>query len=548
MAGGKLSPRQKMINMMYLVLIALLALNVSKEIIKAFNLIENSLDKSTASISSKNQTIRDAMGKEDRPEAKAALKWAKEAQKYSNEFIKEIQGIKEELLKRTGDGKDPAKGRKDPKEEGAVLIAGGKPELLQGDNMEAHANYFVNEKHGKRVQDLINNARTKMLSVMDEAAKDGVLGGKSPELKKVILDAKKNIESNTSLYANDQKNSDGNMQSWSSMFLEHSPLAGVFAILSKLENDARNMEGQISEELAKSVSATDYKFDKTLAVVSTDRSAMLVGESMKAKVILAAFSSQMDLKMSVGGSGVNVVDGVGEYTVTGSSPGEFTQQVNIQVPKPGGGFETKSADFKYTVFSPSAAISADQLNVLYVGLENPLSISVSGVNPKDVMVSAGSPVQLVGGNGSYKALIAARNGVNEVNIAVSAKLPGGKIQTFPPKKFKIRNVPTPIFAAGGVRFTGPVSSTVLSAQTTALAVMDNFIYEGVKWSIISYKFICVSRKIGYKEVPVNGNSLAPVAGLIRSLGTNDMVQFTSIRAQGPGGEIRPLPNASCSIQ
>jgi len=113
MAGGKLSARQKMINMMYLVLTALLALNVSKEIIKAFNLIENSLDKSTQNLDQANNQIIAALAKDgENPGAKAAKKYAEEVASYTKVLTEKLNSIKTELLVKTGDGKDPKMGRK----------------------------------------------------------------------------------------------------------------------------------------------------------------------------------------------------------------------------------------------------------------------------------------------------------------------------------------------------------------------------------------------------------------------------------------------------
>ena len=149
MAGGKLSPRQKMINMMYLVLTALLALNVSKEIIKAFNLIENSLDNSTKNIVQKNSSVLSSLVKTaaDNKAAAAAVSYCNQVQGISKTLIIRLNGIKNELLLRSGDQINPKMGRKQEPE--AMLVKGGVAELAQGDNMELHAHYFMIDEGGK---------------------------------------------------------------------------------------------------------------------------------------------------------------------------------------------------------------------------------------------------------------------------------------------------------------------------------------------------------------------------------------------------------------
>ncbi|NBU04679.1 MAG: hypothetical protein EBT60_10365, partial [Bacteroidetes bacterium] len=390
MAGGKVSARQKMINMMYLVLTALLALNVSKEIIKAFNLIENSLDNSTKNIVQKNTAVLGSLVKTaaENKAAAAAVSYCNQVQGISKALIDRLNGIKNELLLRSGDQKDPKMGRKQEPE--ALLVKGGVPELAQGDNMEVHGNYFMVENEGKNgtdLQDAINKARVDMLAVMKKASNDAILAA-SPETKKMLLDRMKAIEEKTSLYANNATNSSGTEQSWVSMYLEHSPLAGVFAMLSKVENDSRSMEAEVMQALAESVNAADYKFDKLIPVVSASTSAVLTNQTYEANILLAAYNSKAQMIVTVNGRPIEVVDGVGKYKVTSASPGSQKYKVGIQVPKPnGGGSDNYETEAEYSVFAPQAAISADELNVVYVGLPNPISVSVGGVDPKNVNVS-----------------------------------------------------------------------------------------------------------------------------------------------------------------
>jgi gliding motility-associated protein GldM len=552
MAGGKVSARQKMINMMYLVLTALLALNVSKEIIKAFNLIENSLDNSTKNIVQKNSAVLGSLVKTaaENKAAAVAVTYCNQVQVISKALIERLNGIKNELLLRSGDQKDPKMGRKQEPE--ALLVKGGVPELAQGDNMEVHGNYFMVENEGKNgtdLQDAINKARVEMLAIMKKASDDAILAA-SPETKKMLMDRMKAIEEKTSLYANNATNSSGTEQTWVSMYLEHSPLAGVFAMLSKVENDSRSMEAEVMQALAESVNAADYKFDKLIPVVSASTSAVLTNQTYEANILLAAYNSKAQMIVTVNGRPIEVVDGVGKYKVTSASPGSQKYKVGIQVPKPnGGGSDNYETEAEYSVFAPQAAISADELNVVYVGLPNPISVSVGGVDPKNVNVSVtGGGVSLRPLKpGQYNAIIPTRNG-NECMINVTAKLPDGRTVSMGSKKFKVRNVPRPVFKAGSVGFSGPISLSAMKVQANAVAALDNFVYDGVKYDVLSYRFTCIGRRTnGPKIQIVNGSSLAPISSFLKMLGRGDLIQFDQIKVIGPDKVPKFLDNVGGTV-
>lgn len=556
MAGGKTTPRQKMINMMYLVLTALLALNVSKEIIKAFNLIENSLNTSTSNIKAKNEMTLKAIGKEDNASAKAAMEIANEAKKITDQFEKNMDGVKKDL-------EDLSGGRKTDPE--AMLVKGGVAELSQGDNMEVHSNYFLLENkpakpdgkpwmyapsgkmRGDAVFDEINKTREDLLALLDKAVKNPNLGGKDDkgETKKLLEEAKNSLKAKTALIAENGKNSDGKDQKWVSMYLEHSPLAGVFALISKYVNDARSLESEVTAVLAKAVNASDFKFDKLAAVISAPNSAIMQNQTYEADIMLAAYNSKAQMNITVGGAAVEIKDGIGKYKVTGGSPGEFNYKVNIAVPGPGGKIENLTAEAKYSVFPPMAAISADELNVFYVGLENPISVAVAGVDSRNVAVSASAGNLQNNGGGRYKVLFPARQG-NESVISVSAKMGDGRVVPMGSKKFKIRNVPRPVFRAGAISFDKPIQLSALMAQSSAVAILENFVYDGVKYTVQGFTFTGIGRT-GPKKTTVTGSSLQGIKGILGGMRAGEFVMFSDIRAVGPSGPVF-LENVSGMLQ
>jgi gliding motility-associated protein GldM len=587
MAGGKVSPRQKMINMMYLVLTALLALNVTKEILLAFTVIDNSLKKSTANIEVKTVQMVSQLQKiaGDNQAAKAALGYCNDANKATSDFIKNIREIKTHLLRYSLGAIDP--NDKNIKPEDAFSIPdearkdykffkefpwvetknGEMPELKAGDNLDDHVRYFNEELAGKRGKDLelaINDARVKLLGLLKKAQADGDLG-KNAETRSFLNSKMIELSQKTSLTAGDVKDpfsnksgkikdKEGKMLNWSEVYFHSTPLAAVFAILSKTENDAKLLESEICQALAESVSAADFKFDAIIPVVAAKTGAVVTGQTYEADILLAAYNSKADMKVFVNGNSIPVEAGVGKYKVTPQSPGTNNLDVKISVPKPGGGEEIKVGKAEFTAFAPSAAISADALDVFYVGLENPVSISVGGIDPSNYLVrivnEQGGPTsaKIIGSKGRYQVSIAKRTDA-KVKIQVAVKLSDGRVKNMGEKVFKVNRVPDPRFRCGGVEFKGSVNVNALKYQQAATAVLDGFVYEGVKFRVTGYKFMAVGRRTNGPKFAKSGSAdLGPIKAILDQLGPGDLMTFTDITAIGPDGTERLLDNASAQVK
>lgn len=590
MAGGNLSPRQKMINMMYLVLTALLALNVTKEILLAFTVIDNSLKKSSANIEVKTVQMVSELQKisGDNQAAKAALGFCNDANKITSDFIGSIHEIKTQLLRYSLGARDP--NDKNIKPENAFSLPkkgdplrkdfkfftafpwveaknGDMPELKAGDNLDDHVRYFDEELAGKRGKDLellINQTRVKLLETLKKAQTNVDLG-KNPETKAFLKSRVDEISQKTSLTAGDVKNpfdsksgkvkdKEGKMLYWSEMYFHSTPLAAVFAILSKIENDAKLLESEVCQTLGESVSAADFKFDAIIPVVAAKTGAVVTGQTYEADILLAAYNSKADMKIFVNGSSIPVEAGVGKYKITPQSPGTNTLDVKIAVPKPGGGEEIKVGTAEFTAFAPSAAISADALAVFYVGLENPVSISVGGINPSGYLVrivnEKGGPTnaQIKGSKGRYQVAISKRTDA-KVKIQVAVKLPDGRVKSMGDKVFKVSRVPDPRFQCGGVEFKGSVNVNALKFQKAATAVLDGFVYEGVKFRVTGFKFMAVGRRTNGPKFAKSGSAdLTPIKGILDQLGPGDLMSFTDITAIGPDGTERLLDNTSAIVK
>lgn len=597
MAGGKLSARQKMINMMYLVLTALLALNVTKEILLAFTVLDNSLQKSTGNIAVKTEKIVQGLKKtaeDNNLGAKSALKFCDEANTETKSLVDYIHRIKTELFRYSQGSVDPNIGdpklafKIDPKKKSDYIETtqypwivkknGEMPELVSGDNLDDHVRYFNEELNGKRGKDLeakINETRVNLLNMMKRAQSDPNLA-KNKETVEFLNTRMKDIAFKTTLSAGEVKdpfnktsglveNHEGAKLSWAEVYMHSTPLAAVFAMMSKIENDAKILEAEVCQGLAESVSAADFKFDAIIPVISAKTGAVVTGQTYEADILLAAYNSKANMMINVNGASVPVENGVGKYKVTPQRAGANNLDVKISVPKPGGGFEVKTATAEFTAFAPQAAIEAVKLNVMYVKLENPISITVAGIDPKNVVprivgckinyqtgaaenVGMTTNAVLRGSNGSYTVAIPEK--VSDIQIQVSAKLPDGRMKAMGTKNFRVKGIPDPTFKCGNVDFkSGSVELSKLKDAPVAVAALDGFVYDGVKYQIQSFKFTGISAQRGYTApINVQGARLDKIAGTLSQLRKGDDVKFTDIIAIGPGNSRVLMPSVIATLK
>ena len=197
-----------------------------------------------------------------------------------------------------------------------------------------------------------------------------------------------------------------------------------------------------------------------------------------------------------------------------------------------------------------ASISADALNVVYVGLNNPISVAVGGIDPENIIVElegSNSGIELIGSNGRYSikcSSSAARH--KEITIKVTAKLAEGVIN-IGSKKFRIKRIPRPRFVIGPVvSWKEPIEAGILRNVPLVSAYLDGFVYEGVKFKIVSYEF---EIRRGEKTIRINvaGNSTQTIKEYLEKSRRGDIISFFNIIAEGPSGKI-VLDNVTASLK
>ena len=525
MAGGKLSARQKMINMMYLVLTALLALNVSKEILKAFHLMEVSFNKANDNVSKKNKGLISALEDQmkSRPEVvKPYFERAKDVRKASEEFVNYIEELKKNLISNTEGRKEVSGGE-----------AKGETELIEADNIELHANYFFKnpeDAKAKELTDKVNSTREKLLGLLKTS--NGVVVKESDIIRIKLL---------TNLKTDYDKT---NYPGWAEMYFEHSPLAGVITMLTKIQNDCRNTEADIIDLLASSVDVDKATFDRLEAKVIANSSAVMVGSEYRAEVLLVASNSTSDNPVIVGGRELPMEEGAGVYTARPSNAGTFTWGGVIRVKGPSG---VKDYDFKadYQAFQGGATISADAMNVLYIGLDNPISISAAGYSPEDIVATMTGGSLTRGAKGAYVAKVTAA-GKATINVSVRMKK-DNSVRPMGSKEYRIKSVPKPESMFGTLE-SGSAPAAALLAQNTIRAVLPNFVFEGVTFTVTKYAALYVPKRGNAEGVAGVGSAITTqLKSFITRAKRGDKVLVDEIEAVGPGGIKKRLAPIAITI-
>jgi gliding motility-associated protein GldM len=511
MAQVKLSPRQRMINMMYLVLIAMLVLNVDKHVLKAFHLMEKNFISSAESYDQKNDLqmagFLQLVNKEEE-KATPYYEAAKKAQQISSEFDEYISGLKIEI-------EEMYDGRLD-EEDGETGITS----LKTPEGIEKHAHLFIVKDKGRKAKELqakINGTKDKLLKLL------------KPDSRELFVDDKyyKQASQANLLNAEEPEQNGVSKQTWASIHLESQPAGALLASLTQYQNNAKALEADVISKLIYGVNQSSHIIDELNAAIIPQSNYVMEGENYTADVMLIATSSSAVPLITMNGSSLdNMENGVGKITFKANGIGEKTVKGTIEVADPKTGKPTLYPyEHTYQVFRPAATVSADAMKIVYVGLDNPMSISVPGFSAADIRVTASSGASMSGGNGHYT--IKPDGNSKTISISVSAK--GRHMGT---TVYKVREIPEPRAQLGGLRNDGRAKSIgPIKAQDRILANLgEGFAYD-LPFTVTRYTIILDSRR-GMVRRQVTGNLIpTDIRQKIKTLQSGDRIFIEEVKAR-----------------
>jgi gliding motility-associated protein GldM len=511
-----------MIGMMYLVLTALLALNVAVEVLNAFSLIDESLRKTTENTYSKSGEIYSKFEAAMQENPVATKKWKEKADKIkieAQQVVTYIDSLKNKIVK-TIEGPQGDPNNLTKKDD---INVPGQIMILEQEN---------GKPRGEVLKDKINAYREFLINLIEDKKADAsVIEG----LKGTL-----NTDEITS--------ADGTKRLWEVGYFESMPSAGVMALMSKMQADIRNAESTMLSYLYQNIGGTDFKFNKIEAIVTAPSNYVLMGQPFEAHVFIAASDSTTKpvIKMN-GGAELKVENGKGIYTGGTGSPGikTFGGVIELKQPKTGK-ILTFPFQSEYTVGKASLVVSPTKMNVFYIGVDNPVDISVAGVPPNKVspFITGGGSLRSKGG-GHYTVRVKGPQGA-KVKVGATAKLESGN-RNMGSMEFRVKKVPDPVAKVGGKR-NGTVAKNWLSAQTGVQAVMENFDFD-LRFNVISFTVSAVLRG-GYSE-DARSNSArftAQQQALIRQVQSKRKVYIEDIKARGPDGTTRDLGTLTFKVR
>ena len=504
------SPRQKMINLLYVVLMAMLALNVSTEVLNGFSIVEDSINRTTSNSSKENQRIYDSFEEQLKSNPAKVKAWYDRAQvvKQMSDSLYDFAEQLKLAIAREADGDDAdihnIRNKEDLESANQVMLAPGRGQ-------------------GKALYDAINSFRTRILAMTDDKA------------QRVV------IESNMSTDIPNNANAMG--KNWQEYMFEDMPVAGAITLLSKLQGDIRYAEGEVLHSLASNVDVKDIRVNSLKAFVIPNAQTIVRGDKYSAHIVMAAVDTTQVPDIYIGNRKMELKDGLYE-TVCGRT-GDFTLAGYIEMLNGNGEKIRRDFSQKYTVVDPSATVSADLMNVLYAGYSNPISVSVPGVPLNKVQASmAGGTLQPVG-PGRYIARPSAVG--KDVTITVTSTNTG-KAQQMGRFTFRVRKLPDPTAYiamndehGNPMRYRGGGMSkaSLMSIDGIGAAIDDGILDIGFK--VLSFETVFFDNMGNAVPMVSDGAKFsARQKDTFRKLQRNRRFYISRVTAVGPDGIQRKL--------
>ncbi len=500
-------PRQKMINIMYLVLTALLALNVSSEILNAFRTVRRSLENSNATVNQSTSLLMKSLEeKSTDPQTKErAVPWYEKAQKVitiTDAVNKYIDGLKNDIITK----------------------AGGKPGdptvSFKEDNLDIVTKMFVQGGEGKRLLDKLQKFQSDIYAI-------------DPEIDSAFKNSK-------SIDLSNPPGQDGKTKAWDVAYFNMVPTVAGLTILSKFQNDVKGMENKVVTFCHQKVGEVKIVFDSYAAIVGQNSNYLMPGQQLEVKAGIGAFSKSSVPIISVGGTTVPIgEEGFALYKADAGGVGPHSIPVRISFfNQTTGKEEVKEVKVDYIVGSANASIALDKMNVLYVGVDNPVTIAASGGGDdkvKPTITGGGGNLNRIG-NGKYIANVTSVTDDCKITVMVDGKVAGVS-------QFRVRTVPDAQAYVGGKISGTQVTAAEFKAQPGVAAGIKDFPFD-LKYQVVSFTFTCDTDDGDIVSIPVQGAAFqGSVANAIKTYVKADkLVTIDEIRVKGPDGRTTKAPS------
>ena len=508
------SPRQKMINLMYIVLMAMLALNVSSEVLDGFTIVGDSLKRTTVSASRENQSIYNAFEEQMQQNPTKVRDWynkAQEVQRLSDSLYLFADDLKKAII-READGKNAntnnLRNKEDLEAAAQVMLA---PGTGKGDGL------FL----------AINNYRNRMVEMVDD-----------PQKKEIIRDNLSTDVPETSM-----------KKLWSEYMFESMPAISAVTMLTKLQSDVRYAEGEVLHSLMANIDIKDVRVNSLDAFVIPNAKTIVRGNRFSADIVMAAVDTTQVPEVFIGGKKVELRNG--KYDIICSKTGDFTLSGWLETQSGNGEKIKRDFSQKYTVIDPTATVSADLMNVLYAGYENPISISVPGAPLTSISATMNGGTLQQTAPGKYIAKPSKPG--QDATITVFSNNSGTN-QQMATYTFRVRKLPEPTpfidikdEQGNPDRYRGGniAKSKLLTANRIGAAVDDGILH--IPFRVLSFEVVFFDNMGNAVPIASNGAEFsAQQKDALKNLTRGRRLYISHLTAIGPDGIERKL-NTSMEV-
>jgi gliding motility-associated protein GldM len=516
-----------MIGMMYLVLTAMLALNVSKDAVEAFKKVDKGLTQTIANYTLKNDVIYKEFDRANSENPTKAGKYrtaAYEVKARAEEAYNFIQGLKIEIIKKAE--KDP----ETPAVNGNEIIIDKVEKHIDDTNVPSEILIGANE-NGKAndLKAVLSEYRDFLIATLE---------GKNPTAEAALK---------KSLYTGDEINKDGVKERWENVNFQTLPLVAVICILSEYQVNVRNGETEVLNYLYSQIDASSFKFTKLGAIViPVSSNYVTLGTDYEAQVFISATDSTQYPDYIMGDTKLpRDESGKGIYKIRATSVGPKKWGGLIALKAPDGSIKNYPFESTYVVGEPNVIVSPTAMNVMYMGIPNPIDVSVPGISPDKIhirVVNGTFTTERVKKSGKqeyFKGSWAVKpNAVGQdVQVVVTADISGKPVQ-YAPYPFRVKSIPTPV-AVFANKSTGTVQRATAAAQQGVFATLPDFDFD-LQYNVTGFTILYSDKGSDYEESSTNSNLTAKQKDLISRLTRGKNLIIKDIKALGPDGRTKEL--------
>ncbi|HET6555722.1 MAG TPA: gliding motility protein GldM [Prolixibacteraceae bacterium] len=522
--------------MMYLVLTAMLALNVASEVLESFRIIDASLIQTLNNVNSKNEQIYSSFRAAHEENPKKVQEWmdkASQVKQKTDALITKIQDLKEEMVLESGGISQKEAGPDFNLAPDRPIVVSSKGDTLiitKEDDLNVPSEIMINKKKAADLKNSIKEYKDFLTSFLAE-------GDPLRDNINTLLDTpneKPNLKEG------------GERKTWETMYFENKPLIAVITLLSKMQIDIENAESSVISAFYSNIDAASFKFNMLEARILPKSSYVMKGDQFEAEIYLAAIDTTKEPNVFVNNSRIQPVNKKFIYKASANDVGTKIWSGEIKYTNPEGNIISYPFKGEYQVGLPNVTISPTKMNVFYLGVANPIEVSVPGVASENLSVS-GTNLRVEKRGDGYvvypsKVDVAGKN----TTVTVTAKM-NGEIRSMGTEKFRVKEVPPPLATVGG-KNGGVLRKEDLLSEEGIFADLIDFDFD-LKYKVTQFE-ITFSGNTGFvKSYKANGNRFTTEQkDQFAKLTQGSAIIIDNITARGDDGRERPLSPISFKIR